>query len=460
MPFTRLGLAPEIVRGARAMGYTEPTPIQMKAIPPILEGRDVIGCAQTGTGKTAAFALPILHRFRKTVAAAGQRRPVRALILTPTRELAAQIETAVRDCARFTHLNCAVVYGGVAIGPQVTRLREGVDILIATPGRLLDHMERGNVFFTKLEVLVLDEADRMVDMGFAPDLNRILRKLPAGRQTLMFSATMPPELNAIAKRALVEPVRIDVVLTVKTAVGIRQAVYPVPQHLKTDILIELLEGLQMDSVLVFARTKRRADRLARDLERRGHPVATLHSNRSQSQRENALAGFRSGRFQVLVATDIASRGLDIEGISHVINYDVPTHPEDYVHRAGRTARASAIGDAFTFMSRDEETHVREIEKFAGKAIPRVIIPDFDYGKGTAASAGGRRGGRDGQRDQRRRGPAPGGRRTPATRSRTREWPVTIERAALRGKPLSEGEAEDKPTFGRTMRKAERTRRRR
>lgn len=393
MPFSRLGLAPEVLRGVRAAGYGAPTPIQAQAIPPILAGRDVVGCAQTGTGKTAAFVLPILHHLRKR-ASAGARRmgaadSVRALIVTPTRELAAQVETAVRDYSRFMSLECTVVYGGVAIGPQQTRLRQGVDILVATPGRLLDHMERGNVFFTRLEILVLDEADRMVDMGFAPDLARILRKLPAGRQTLMFSATIPPELNAIARKALVEPVRIDVAPKVKTAVGIREAVYPVPRHLKSDLLLELLEGEQMDSILVFSRTKRGADRIAHDLERSGHPVAALHSNRTQGQRERALEGFRSGRYQVLVATDIASRGLDVEGISHVVNYDVPRQPEDYVHRAGRTARASAIGDAFTLMARDEEEFVAAIERFTGKAIPRVILPDFDYKRAAAPRRAGR-----------------------------------------------------------------------
>jgi len=382
LSFTRLGLGPEILKGVRAAGYTEPTPIQRQAIPVILEGRDVVGCAETGTGKTAAFVLPILHRLRQK-ARAGVRRmggadSPRALVITPTRELAAQVETAIRDYSRFMEMECAVVHGGVAIGPQETRLRKGVDILVATPGRLLDHMERGNVFFTRLEVLVLDEADRMVDMGFAPDLNRILRKLPAGRQTLMFSATMPQELNAIAKKALVEPVRVDVAQRVKTAAGIREAVYPVPFHLKTALLLDLLENEAMESVLIFARTKRGADKLARQLERNGHPVAALHSNRTQGQRERALAGFRSGRYQVLVATDIASRGLDVQGISHIINYDVPHHPEDYVHRAGRTARASAIGDAFTLMSREEEEFVDAIERFTGKGIPRVILPHFDY----------------------------------------------------------------------------------
>jgi ATP-dependent RNA helicase RhlE len=395
MSFSNLGLSPEIVRGVRAMGYTEPTAIQAKAIAPILAGRDLIGCAQTGTGKTAAFVLPILNLLRK-----NEPGGIRALVLTPTRELAAQVETAVRDYSRFTTLQCAVVYGGVAIGPQENRLKQGIDILVATPGRLLDHIERGNVFCTTIRILVLDEADRMVDMGFAPDLNRILRKLPAGRQTLMFSATMPPELNAIAKRALVEPVRVEVAPKITTAAGIRQAVYPVSQHLKTDLLLELLEAEGMESVLVFARTKHGADRIARHLDRRGHSVASLHSNRTQGQRERALHGFRSGQYQVLVATDIASRGLDVEGISHVINYDVPHAPEDYVHRVGRTARASAVGDAFTLMSRDEESYVAAIERFTGKSIPRVTIPDFDY-KRAAPSRDGR-GGAAPERGERRR----------------------------------------------------------
>jgi ATP-dependent RNA helicase RhlE len=394
LSFTRLGLAPEVLRGVRAAGYADPTPIQVQAIPQILSGHDVVGCAETGTGKTAAFVLPMLHLLRRK-AKAGARRMgtadnLRALIITPTRELAAQVETAVRDYSRFMDLECGVVYGGVAIGPQEASLRRGVDILVATPGRLIDHMERGNVFFNRLEILVLDEADRMVDMGFAPDLNRILRKLPESRQTLMFSATMPPELNAIARKALVEPVRVDVARKVKTAVGIREALYPVPRHLKTDLLLDLLEGEEMASVLIFARTKRNADRVARELERSGHPVAALHSNRTQGQRERALAGFRSGRYQVLVATDIASRGLDVEGISHVINYDVPHHPEDYVHRAGRTARASAIGDAFTLMSREEEEFVAAIERFTGKGIPRVILPKFDYKRPSPRREGGRR----------------------------------------------------------------------
>jgi len=443
--FSRLGLSPEVLRGVRAAGYTEPTPIQVQAIPPILAGRDVVGCAETGTGKTAAFVLPILHRIRQKARAArrmGGADSTRALIITPTRELAAQVETAVRDYARFMDLKCGVVYGGVAIGPQETRLREGVDILVATPGRLLDHMERGNVFFTRLEVLVLDEADRMVDMGFAPDLNRILRKLPAGRQTLMFSATMPQELNAIARKALVEPVRVDVAQRVKTAAGIREAVYPVPFHLKTELLMELLENEEMASVLIFARTKRGADRLARQLERNGHPVAALHSNRTQGQRERALTGFRSGRYQVLVATDIASRGLDVEGISHIINYDVPHHPEDYVHRAGRTARASAVGDAFTLMSREEESFVDAIERFTGKGIPRVILPHFDYRARPGGDARRERGPRPAR--GREREPRPE-RETFREREPVRERETARERESI-SEPAAPSPA---PSYGRS-----------
>ncbi len=456
MPFTRLGLAPEVLRGVRAAGYADPTPIQVQAIPQILAGHDVVGCAETGTGKTAAFVLPMLHLLRRK-AKAGARRMgtadnLRALIITPTRELAAQVETAVRDYSRFMDdLQCGVVYGGVAIGPQEASLRRGVDILVATPGRLIDHMERGNVFFNRLEILVLDEADRMVDMGFAPDLNRILRKLPESRQTLMFSATMPPELNAIARKALVEPVRVDVARKVKTAVGIREALYPVPRHLKTDLLLDLLEGEEMASVLIFARTKRNADRVARELERSGHPVAALHSNRTQGQRERALAGFRSGRYQVLVATDIASRGLDVEGISHVINYDVPHHPEDYVHRAGRTARASAIGDAFTLMSREEEEFVAAIERFTGKGIPRVILPKFDYKRAAPR--------REGRRD---RGDGSVLRARPMRSAGKRGKRPIEEIMEAPPAPIADGTAAEtrEPSFGRSRKKVVTTGRRR
>ena len=375
MPFAKLGLAAPLVRGVRAAGYQTPTPIQAKAIPIILEGHDLIGAAQTGSGKTAAFILPILSRLIEG------RPSLRCLVLVPTRELAAQVETAARDYARFTKLRCGVAYGGVRIEPQERMLRhDGIDVLVATPGRLLDLHGRQSVAFEDIEVLVLDEADRMTDMGFAPDLNRILRLLPKDRQTLVFSATMPPDLNKVATAALVNPMRLDLAPTTRTVAGITQAVYPVPKHLKTDMLDEMLRRESMGSIIVFTRTKHGADRLARQLERRGHGVAALHGNRSQSQRERALRDLKRGRTQILVATDIASRGIDVHDITHVINFDVPHTPEDYVHRIGRTARAEATGDAFTLMSPDERKDVEAIERFLGRSIVRVQIPDFDYGK--------------------------------------------------------------------------------
>ncbi len=373
MPFAALGLAPPVLKGVRAAGYTEPTPIQAKAIPLILQGGDIIGAAQTGTGKTAAFVLPILTRLL------GGKKRLRALVLTPTRELAAQVETNARDYARFTDLRVGVVYGGVPIPPQEKMLgRQGLDLLVATPGRLLDLHGRGVVRLDEIEILVLDEADRMVDMGFAPDLNRIIRLLPTERQTMMFSATMPPELNRVATAALREPARVDLAPPSRPAAGITQAVYPVPKHRKTELLDAILRRHDVGSVIVFARTKHGADRLAKTLSRKGHSVATLHGNRSQGQRERALGDLRRGRVQVLVATDIASRGIDVDGITHVINYDVPHTPEDYVHRIGRTGRVDAVGDAFTLMSPEEKKEVVAIERFLGDTILRVMMPDFDY----------------------------------------------------------------------------------
>ncbi len=396
MSFTSLGLPASILRGVRAAGYREPTPIQKRAIPIILEGRDLVGAAQTGTGKTAAFILPLLARLLD-----GPQR-LRALVLSPTRELAAQVETNARDYARFTDLRVGVVFGGVPIGPQERMLRsQGVELLVATPGRLLDLQGRQSVALDEVEMLVLDEADRMVDMGFAPDLGRILRLLPKNRQTLMFSATMPPDLNKVASQALVDPVRIDLAPPSRPAPGITQAVYPVPRHLKTDLLDIMLTKDEVGSVIVFSRTKHGADRLARQLQRRGHSVAALHGDRTQGQRERALSDLRRGRVQVLVATDIASRGLDVEGISHVINFDVPRAPEDYVHRIGRTGRVDAVGDAFTLMSPEEQKDLQAIERFLGKSIPRVLLPEFDYKRRAEPRP-------EGERDVRppRRTPAP------------------------------------------------------
>ena len=375
MPFSSLGLPAPILRGIRSAGYATPTPIQQRAIPLILAGHDLIGAAQTGTGKTAAFVLPMLARLL------DGPEFLRALILTPTRELAAQVETNARDYARHTRLRVGVAYGGVPIGPQERMLRhEGVDLLVATPGRLLDLHGRQSVSFEDIEMLVLDEADRMVDMGFAPDLQRILRLLPKRRQTMMFSATMPPELNKVAKEAMHDPQRVDLAPPSRPAAGITQAIYPVSRHLKTDLLDELLRRGDISSVIVFTRTKHGADRLARQLSRRGHSVAALHGNRTQGQRERALSDLRRGRVQCLVATDIASRGIDVNDISHVVNFDVPHTPEDYVHRIGRTGRVDATGDAFTLMSPEEQKDTLAIERFLGRTIPRVILPDFDYHK--------------------------------------------------------------------------------
>ena len=406
MPFARLGLPAPIVKGVRAAGYTEPTPIQQKAIPVALAGHDLIGAAQTGTGKTAAFVLPILAKLLEGYHA------LRGLVLVPTRELAAQVETNARDYARFTRIRVGVVYGGVPIGPQERMLRhEGVDLLVATPGRLLDLHGRQSVTFEDVEVLVLDEADRMVDMGFAPDLRRILKLLPEQRQTLMFSATMPPDLNKVASEALYQPQRIDLAPPSRPAAGITQAIYPVARHLKLDLLEQILLRSEVGSAIVFTRTKHGADRLARQLKQRELSVAALHGDRTQSQRERALADLKRGRVQILVATDIASRGIDIDDISHVINFDVPHSPEDYVHRIGRTGRVQAVGDAFTLMSPEEKSDVTAIERFLGRAIPRVTLPDFDYKKAVAATVherGRRDEGRErGDRGRDRRGGQPG-----------------------------------------------------
>jgi len=375
MSFSQLGLHPAVLKAVRSLKYPEPTPVQRRAIPIILEGGDLVAAAQTGTGKTGAFMLPILTQL-----ASGPER-LRALVLTPTRELAAQVAAAGKLYAKYLPLQVGVVYGGVPIGPQERMLRnEGVDVLVATPGRLLDLHGRQSVSLEDIEVLVLDEADRMVDMGFAPDLRRILRLLPRDRQTLMFSATMPKEVNAVAKEALRDPARIDLAPPTRPAVGITQAIYPVSRGLKLDLLDELLTGIERRSVIVFTRTKRGADRVARALQKRGHLTAALHGDRSQGQRERALLDLKRGRVEVLVATDIASRGIDVRGITHVINFDVPAAPEDYVHRIGRTGRVDALGDAFTLMSPEEKGDMAAIERAVGKTLPRITLEDFDYHK--------------------------------------------------------------------------------
>ncbi len=371
--FAELMLAPELLRAVEDAGYTSPTPIQARAIPLILNGRDIMGLAQTGTGKTAAFTLPIVQRLL------GGPRRARALILTPTRELAVQVKDSFARYAIHSGLEIAVVYGGVPLGPQETALRAGVDVIVATPGRLLDHMERQNVAFDDLEVLVLDEADRMLDMGFAPQLNRIVAEIPKYRQTLLFSATMAPEVEALARKYLRKPIVVQVGLRTQAANTVTHAVYPVPRDRKSELLVELLRQKELDSVLVFTRTKHGADKVVRKLDSAGISSLAMHSEKSQGQRTDALDQFKKGTIRVLVATDIAQRGLDIAGISHVINYDVPAQAEDYVHRIGRTGRAAATGDAFTFMAADEISMVRLIERTLGTPIPRISVPGYDFG---------------------------------------------------------------------------------
>lgn len=354
------------------MGYAEPTPIQLRAIPLVLAGRDVIGSAQTGTGKTAAFALPILSKL-------GNHQPQsRVLVLEPTRELAAQVETAIRDFARFTDLKVAVVFGGVGYGRQTEALKTGVDVIVATPGRLLDHLEHGNCKLDRIQHLVLDEADRMLDMGFLPDVRRIIEKCPRKRQTMLFSATIPPAIETLISWAMHQPQTVEIGLRRSPADTVKHVIYPVAETQKTDLLLALLSHVQYESVIVFCRTKHGADRVARTLKRNNYAVAVLHSNRTQREREQALDGFRNGKYEMLVATDIAARGLDIEAVSHVINYDVPQHPEDYIHRIGRTGRAESSGEAFTIMVAEDAQAVAAIERFIAKKVARVKLEGFDY----------------------------------------------------------------------------------
>jgi ATP-dependent RNA helicase RhlE len=373
MPFTSLHLHPNLLKGIRELGFTRPTPVQAEAIPIAMSGRDVLACAQTGSGKTAAFLLPILHRLMEK-----PRRTTRALVLTPTRELAAQILEDFNALAVHTPLTGAAVYGGVSMGPQEHAFRSGVDVMIATPGRLLDHATRPYAKLGGLEYLVLDEADRMLDMGFLPDIRRVLRHIPSKRHTLFFSATMPAPIAALAQEMLKHPETVNLQRQSAPPVGITQAVYPVPQHLKAPLLVHLLKRGILRQALVFTRTKHRANRVAEYLVRHGIDAERIHGNRSQQQRTAALAGFKSGRYPVLVATDIAARGIDVEALSHVINFDVPVVPDDYIHRVGRTGRAEMTGDAFTFVAQNEEQDLHAIERAIRRTLPRVTLPDFDY----------------------------------------------------------------------------------
>lgn len=369
--FTALGLSDALAFGVQEMGYLEPTPIQKGAIPIVLQGGDVIGSAQTGTGKTAAFALPIIQRL-------GGHGALRCLILEPTRELALQVEDAFQKFAKFTDLRVTIVYGGVGYGKQVEDLRRGMDILAATPGRLLDHLEQGNCSLDDIEIVVLDEVDRMLDMGFLPDVRRIVQKCPKARQTLFFTATLPPELEQLAGWALNNPVKVEIGRQRSPAETVSHAFYPVVAAQKFDLLQLLLEQTEFKSVLIFSRTRMGADRIAHRLQGSGHSVGVLHSDRSQRERIEALDGFKSGKFEVLVATDIAARGLDIAGVSHVINYDVPENAEDYVHRIGRTGRAQATGDAFTLVTEEDVRDARSIERYMGLAVERKKIEGFPY----------------------------------------------------------------------------------
>jgi len=382
MPFRQMGLSAPVLEGVQAMGYTEPTPIQLRAIPLILEGKDLIGSAQTGTGKTAAFALPILSQL-------GEPAPgPRVLVLEPTRELAAQVETAFRALARFTNLRIGLVYGGVGYGLQNDSLRRGIDILIATPGRLLDHIQHGSAKLNQIEYLVLDEADRMLDMGFMPDVRRIISHCPGKRHTSLFSATVPPDIAALIKWAMHEPEVVEIGARRSPAETVKHVIYPVVDEQKNDLLLALLEQVNYDSVIIFCRTRHRADRIGSLLKKNNHAVATLHSDRTQKEREQALKGFRDGLYEVLVATDIAARGLDIPDVSHVINYDVPQHPEDYVHRIGRTGRAQTEGDAFTLMAVADKSHVADIERFIGQKIEKTKLEGFPYQQSVLFTAEG------------------------------------------------------------------------
>jgi ATP-dependent RNA helicase RhlE len=371
--FSKFELDPSLLKGIRELGFSRPTPIQSDAIPPAMQGRDLLACASTGSGKTAAFALPILHKL-----IARPRRTTRALIVTPTRELALQIVEQLDAIAVHTPVTAAAVIGGVGMGPQEHAFRSGTDILVATPGRLLDHMKASYAKLDHIEFLVLDEADRMLDMGFLPDIRKILKALPTKRQTLFFSATMPKPIATLAGEMLKHPATINLERTSVPATGITQALYPVPQELKSALFLELLKRGDMNEALVFTRTKHRANRLAEYLGRHGIKSERIHGNRSQGQRTEALAGFKSGKYRVLVATDIAARGIDVEALGHVVNFDVPPAPDDYIHRVGRTGRAEATGEAFTFFSPQEEAEVKGIERAIGRKLPRVILDGFDY----------------------------------------------------------------------------------
>ena len=373
MAFSGLRLHPTLVQSVGTLGFVTPTPIQSQAIPKALEGRDLLACAATGSGKTAAFLLPILHQLLDR-----PRGTTRALVLAPTRELGLQIRDDFVGLARNTGLSVAAVHGGVAMGPQEKAFRTGVDVLVATPGRLLDHFSRDYARLSGLEYLVLDEADRMLDMGFLPDIRRVLRHIPTPKQILFFSATMPPPIEKLTREILRNPAKIMLQRRAAPAEGVAQWVYPVPSGLRGALLVELLQNGDMDDALVFTRTKHRADRVWKLLNRKGISAERIHGNRSQAQRTRALADFKSGKCRVLVATDIAARGIDIEALGHVVNFDIPAVPDDYIHRVGRTARADATGDAITLVSPEDEGDLKRIERALGSKLSRVRLDGFAY----------------------------------------------------------------------------------
>jgi ATP-dependent RNA helicase RhlE len=379
MSFSSLGLSDEIVRAVTERGYTEPTPIQTQAIPAVLSGGDLLAGAQTGTGKTAGFVLPILHRLsdKSTKGPSSGRPPVRALILTPTRELAAQVEESVREYGRYLKLNSMAMFGGVSINPQIQRLKSRVDILVATPGRLLDHIQQGTLDLSQVQILVLDEADRMLDMGFIRDIRKILALLPKQRQNLLFSATFSDEIKTLADGLLNKPAMIEVARRNATAETVGQKIYPVDRDRKRELLAHLIKQHNWHQVLVFTRTKHGANKLSEQLVKDGIPALAIHGNKSQSARTRALAEFKDGSLQVLVATDIAARGIDISELPHVVNYDLPNVPEDYVHRIGRTGRAGAEGEAVSLVCVDERKLLSDIEKLIKRSLPKEIVAGFE-----------------------------------------------------------------------------------
>ena len=426
MSFASFNLHPQIAAGVRTLGYHTPTPIQHGAIPQVLQGQDVMGLAQTGTGKTAAFVLPILERLMK-----GPRGRIRALVIAPTRELAEQINTAVADLGRHTHLRSITIYGGVGMEPQIQKLRGGVEIVVACPGRLLDHINRGMISLSNLEVLVLDEADRMFDMGFLPDIRKIMKHMPVKRQTLLFSATMPDDIRRMAHDVLQAPVTVEVDPSAPAST-VTHALYPVDQHLKTALLLELLRHTDTESVLIFTRTRHRAKRVGQELEKAGYRAASLQGNLSQSKRQAALDGFRDGSYQVLVATDIAARGIDVSSISHVINYDMPDTTDAYTNRIGRTGRAAKTGDAFTFITREDEDMVRSIERVLGEKVERRTLKGFDYRKpAPARNMGFARPSREPQRRRQQDKSAPSRIRSAAPQKRHQVHPGNHEARSLR-----------------------------